>query len=80
LLDYGQYAPTIYFPLVVKEAMMIEPTETENIETLNKFIDTLKIISKEIDDNPEIVQNAPHNTSVRKLDEAKAAREPDLKW
>jgi glycine dehydrogenase subunit 2 len=59
---------------------MIEPTKTENIETLNKFIDTLKIISKEIDDNPEIVQNAPHNTSVRKLDEAKAAREPDLKW
>ncbi|MGM0445798.1 MAG: aminomethyl-transferring glycine dehydrogenase subunit GcvPB [Bacillota bacterium] len=80
LLDYGQYAPTIYFPLVVKEAMMIEPTETENIETLNRFIDTLKTISKEIDDNPELVKNAPHNTSVRKLDEAKAAREPDLKW
>ncbi len=80
LLDYGQYAPTIYFPLVVKEAMMIEPTETENVETLNRFIDTLKIISKEIEDNPELVKNAPHNTSVRKLDEAKAAREPDLKW
>ena len=80
LLDYGQYAPTIYFPLVVKEAMMIEPTETENLDTLNKFIDTLKTISKEIEENPEIVKNAPHNTSVRKLDEVKAAREPDLRW
>src|SRR6056297_135195 len=80
LLDYGQYAPTIYFPLVVKEAMMIEPTETENVGTLNKFIDTLKTISKEIEENPELVKNAPHNTAVRKLDEAKAAREPDLKW
>jgi glycine dehydrogenase subunit 2 len=80
LLDYGQYAPTIYFPLVVKEAMMIEPTETENLDTLNRFIDTLKTISKEIEENPEIVKNAPHNTSVRKLDEVKAAREPDLRW
>ncbi len=80
LLDYGQYAPTIYFPLVVKEAMMIEPTETENLETLNRFIDTLKTISKEVEENPEVVKNAPHNTSVRKLDEVKAAREPDLGW
>jgi len=80
LLDYGQYAPTIYFPLVVKEAMMIEPTETENLETLNKFINTLKTISKEVEENPELVKNAPHNTSVRKLDEVKAAREPDLGW
>lgn len=80
LLDYGQYAPTIYFPLVVKEAMMIEPTETENLDTLNRFIDTLKTISKEIEENPEVVKNAPHNTSVRKLDEVKAAREPDLSW
>ena len=80
LLDYGQYAPTIYFPLVVKEAMMIEPTETENLETLNKFIDTLKTISKEVEENPEVVKNAPHNTAVRKLDEVKAAREPDLTW
>lgn len=80
LLDYNQYAPTIYFPLVVKEAMMIEPTETENIDTLNKFINILKDISKEVDENPEVVKEAPHNTSVRKLDEAKAAREPDLRW
>ncbi len=80
LLDYGQYAPTIYFPLVVKEALMIEPTETENISTLNKFIETMIIISREIEENPELVKNAPQNTPVRKLDEVKAAREPDLRW
>src|SRR6056297_1637617 len=80
LLDYGQYAPTIYFPLVVKEAMMIEPTETENVDTLNRFIETLKKISEEIEKNPELVKNAPHNTSVRKLDEVKAARQPNLRW
>lgn len=80
LLDYGQYAPTIYFPLVVKEALMIEPTETENIKTLDKFVETMKIISREIEENPELVINAPHNTPVRKLDEVKAAREPDLRW
>jgi len=80
LLDYGQYAPTIYFPLVVKEALMVEPTETENLRTLDKFVDTLLIIAREIEENPELVNNAPHNTSVRKLDEATAARNPDLKW
>lgn len=80
LLDYGQYAPTIYFPLVVKEALMIEPTETENIDTLNRFIRTMKKIAVEVENDPELVKNAPHNTVVRKLDEAKAARHPDLKW
>ncbi|MGM0436992.1 MAG: aminomethyl-transferring glycine dehydrogenase subunit GcvPB [Bacillota bacterium] len=80
LLDYGQYAPTIYFPLVVKEALMIEPTETENIDTLNRFIRTMKKIAEEVENDPELVKNAPHNTVVRKLDEAKAARHPDLKW
>ena len=80
LLDYNQYAPTVYFPLVVKEALMIEPTETENIDTLDKFVETMKIISREIQQNSEIVINAPHNTEVKKLDEVKAAREPDLKW
>lgn len=80
LLDYGQYAPTIYFPLVVKEALMIEPTETENISTLDKFVETMKTISREIEENPELVKNAPHNTVVRKLDEVKAVREPDLRW
>ncbi len=80
LLDYGQYAPTIYFPLVVKEALMVEPTETENLSSLNKFVETMKIISREIEENPELVKNAPYNTPVRKLDEVKAAREPDLRW
>lgn len=80
LLDYDQYAPTIYFPLVVKEAIMIEPTETENIETLDRFVETMLTISREIIENPEIVKNAPHSTTVRRLDETKAAREPDLHW
>ena len=80
LLDYDQYAPTIYFPLVVKEAMMIEPTETENIRTLNRFVDTMLTIAREIKEDPELVNNAPHTTIVRKLDETKAAREPNLRW
>ncbi|RCW40521.1 MULTISPECIES: aminomethyl-transferring glycine dehydrogenase subunit GcvPB [unclassified Halanaerobium] len=80
LLDYDQYAPTIYFPLVVKEAMMIEPTETEDIRTLNRFVDTMLTIAREIKEDPELVNNAPHTTIVRKLDETKAAREPNLRW
>lgn len=80
LLDYDQYAPTIYFPLVVKEAMMIEPTETENIETLDHFVETLLTISREIKEDPELVKNAPHSTTVRKLDETEAARNPNLHW
>lgn len=80
LLDYEQYAPTIYFPLVVKEAMMIEPTETENIGTLDHFVETLLTISQEIKEDPELVINAPHSTVVRKLDETQAARKPDLHW
>jgi glycine dehydrogenase subunit 2 len=80
LLDYDQYAPTIYFPLVVKEAMMIEPTETENIGTLDHFVETMLTISREIKKDPELVNKAPHSTTVRKLDETKAARNPDLHW
>ncbi|MFW6229455.1 MAG: aminomethyl-transferring glycine dehydrogenase subunit GcvPB, partial [Halanaerobium sp.] len=80
LLDYDQYAPTIYFPLIVKESMMIEPTETENLRSLDRFIETLETISREIDEDPEMVKNAPHTTVVRKLDEATAARNPDLRW
>lgn len=77
LLDYGFYAPTVYFPLIVSEALMIEPTETESKETLDKFISTLKNILKE---NPAIVKQAPHNLPVTKLDEVTAARYPDLKF
>ena len=80
LLDYGYYAPTVYFPLIVPEALMIEPTETETPETLKAFCDTVEKIISEIKDNPDLVKQAPHTTPVRRLDEVKAAREPVLKW
>ncbi len=80
LLDYGFHPPTIYFPLVVEEALMIEPTETESKETLDAFIAAMRKIAKEAEENPEILHSAPHNTPVRRLDEATAARKPDLRW
>ncbi len=80
LLDYNQYAPTIYFPLVVEEAMMTEPTETENKESLDNFADILKTIAREAEEDPEMVKNAPHDAPVGHLDEAEAARNPDLCW
>lgn len=80
ILDFGFHPPTIYFPLNVEEAIMIEPTETENIETLNAFIDTMIQIAKEVEENPEIVKEAPHNTVVNRLDETTAARNPILRY
>lgn len=80
MIDYGFHPPTIYFPLIVDNAMMFEPTETESKETLDEFIDALKIIAKEAKTNPNILKNAPHNTPVRRLDEVKAARNPVLRW
>jgi len=80
LLDYGFHPPTIYFPLVVEEALMIEPTETESKETLDAFIDAMIAISREVEKNPEILHSAPHDTPVRRLDEVAAARNPDLRW
>jgi glycine dehydrogenase subunit 2 len=80
LLDYGYHPPTIYFPLIVEEAMMIEPTETESLETLDKFIEAMIKISEEAKNNPELVKSAPHNTDIKRLDEVKAARTPVLKW
>ena len=79
LLDYGFYAPTIYFPLIVKGAMMIEPTETESKETLDSFINAMIKIKKEADSCPELVKNAPQNTPVTRLDAVQAARNPILK-
>jgi glycine dehydrogenase subunit 2 len=76
LLDFGYHPPTIYFPLLVDEAMMIEPTETESMETLDGFIDALEKILEEAENDPEFVQNAPYTTPVRRLDEAAAARNP----
>jgi len=80
LLDYGYHPPTVYFPLIVSEAIMIEPTETESKETLDGFIDTMIKIAQEADENPELLKSAPHNTPVRRIDEAKAARNLILKW
>jgi len=80
LLDYGFHAPTMYFPLIVKEALMIEPTETESIETLDSFVETIERIMKEIEKDPDVLKNAPHNTPVRRLDEAKAGRELDTRY
>lgn len=80
LLDYGYHPPTVYFPLIVPEALMIEPTETESRETIDSFIEVMIKIAKEAKENPEILKNAPHNTPVRRIDEVKAARELVLKY
>ncbi len=80
LLDFGFHPPTVYFPLVVDEALMTEPTETESKETLDAYIDAMKQIAREAEENPEILHTAPHNTPVRRLDEVALARNPDLRW
>ncbi len=80
LLDYGYHAPTIYFPLIVHEAMLVEPTETETIETLDEFASTLLKIAQETKDNPEIVQSAPHNTPISRINDALAARQLDINY
>lgn len=80
LLDFGYHPPTIYFPLNVEEGMMIEPTETESKETLDAFCDAMIQIAKEAEENPEMVQNAPHTTVINRLDETKAARKPILRY
>jgi glycine dehydrogenase subunit 2 len=80
LLDYGFYAPTVYFPLIVEEAMMIEPTESETIQTMDRFVDAMKAIYREVLETPDLVKNAPHTTPVRRPDEGKAARELKLRW
>jgi len=80
LLDFGVHSPTNYFPLIVPEAMMIEPTETESRETLDGFAAVMKRINREVDENPDIVTSAPHDTPVRRLDEVGAARQQDVAW
>lgn len=79
ILDYGMYAPTIYFPLIVKECMLIEPTESESKATLDRFVEILETIVQEILTNPELVKTAPHTKSVKRLDEVLAAKKPILK-
>jgi len=75
ILDYGYHPPTIYFPLVVKGAMMIEPTETESKETMDDFIEAMISIRKEMEENPEVVLSAPTTTIIKRIDEGKAARD-----
>ena len=77
LLDYGLHAPTVYFPLTVNEAVMVEPTETESRETLDAFAETLFRITEE---DPELLHEAPHATSISRPDEVRAARTPVLVW
>ncbi|MFQ5686669.1 MAG: aminomethyl-transferring glycine dehydrogenase subunit GcvPB [Candidatus Scalindua sp.] len=80
LLDYGFHSPTIYFPLIVADALMIEPTDSETRETLDEFAEAFIKILEEARTNPEILKGAPHNTPVSRLDEVQAARKPDLRW
>ena len=80
LIDYGIHPPTMYFPLIVEEALMIEPTETESRETLDYFIEVMKTIAQEAADEPDLLHDAPHDTPNTRLDEALAARRPYLRW
>jgi glycine dehydrogenase subunit 2 len=80
MMDYGYHPPTIYFPLVVEEALMIEPTETESKETLDTFVEVMLRIAAEARENPELLKDAPHVTPVRRLDEVTAARRPNIRY
>ena len=80
LIDYGIHPPTIYFPLIVDEALMIEPTETESLESLDHFVNVMQKIARETESDPDKVLNAPVNAPVRRLDEVSANRRPDVRW
>jgi glycine dehydrogenase subunit 2 len=80
MLDYGIHAPTIYFPMIVEEAFMVEPTETESRESLDYFVDVMRSIYREAQENPDLLRDAPFSTPVGRMDEAGAARDPDLSW
>jgi glycine dehydrogenase subunit 2 len=80
LIDHGYHPPTIYFPLIVDECLLIEPTETESLETLDAFADALIAVAREAHEDPELLTSAPHDAPVRRLDETTAARKPDLHW
>ena len=80
LLDYGIHPPTIYFPLVVPEALMVEPTETEAVEVLDSLVDAIEDIIRRAKEEPESVKSAPHRTPVKRVDEVGAARRPVLRW
>jgi glycine dehydrogenase subunit 2 len=80
LIDYGFHPPTVYFPLVVRGALMVEPTETETRDTLDAFVEAMVQIKREAAETPEVVKAAPHLTRLNRLDEARAARKPRLRW
>jgi len=80
LLDYGFHAPTTYFPLLVPECLLIEPTETESREDIDAFIEAMIAIQNEAETSPETVKQAPYTLPVRRLDDVKAAKELDLAW
>jgi len=80
LLDFGFHSPTMYFPLIVKEALMIEPTESENKETMDRFIAVMKQIAEEVETNPELVHSAPHSTPIGRVDETYANRNLNVHW
>jgi glycine dehydrogenase subunit 2 len=80
LIDYGFHPMTIYFPLVVEGAMLIEPTESVGRADLDAFVEAMNDIDREAQENPELVINAPHSTRIGRLDEANAARKPVLRW
>src|SRR5262249_57275590 len=80
LMDYGFHPPTIYFPLIVPEALMIEPTESETKETLDAFCDAMLEIAREAKESPELLKQAPHHRPVRRLDEVRAAKNPIVKY
>lgn len=80
LLDYGIHAPTTYFPLLVPECWLIEPTETEDLETLDRFIDVMAQILREVEESPDLVKNAPHTLPVTRLDDVKAAKDLDIAY
>ena len=80
LMDYGFHPPTVYFPLVVPEALMIEPTESEAKETLDAFCDAMLAIAREAAEEPEVIREAPHNRPVRRLDEVRAVKQPVVRY
>ena len=80
LMDENTHPPTVYFPLIVHEAIMIEPTESETKEKMDEFVDIMIKIAKEAEVNPEKLISAPHTTPVKRVDETLAARHPDLKF
>ena len=80
LIDYGYHPPTVYFPLIVHGAIMIEPTESESLEGLDRFADAMLAIAEEARTDADLVRTAPHHTRRSRLDETRAARQPVLRW